>query len=250
MFWRLAALVALATATGIPAFAADPTVSALETRVYVAGNAASMQSGPSGATGFDMSNTLTGYRLGASVLVPVGVPDAYAALSYTSNTQDDSNSALEARLGLGAALPGGLEVIPFLATGYESWHRDVAIPGQFAGGDTYHTGLLGAGTRLDVPVTPSLAAYGTGEFLALAGGGLSSSGPGNTYTPNGFTITPEEHVDLGIDDALSNDVHLFAQTYWTHFSFSGAAATGANQRFQPFSATSQEGVALGFGYSF
>jgi hypothetical protein len=246
------AFLALAAAfCAAPARAASPAVAAMETSLFLGGGFMHQQAhGQSGIS--------AGLSAGGGVLLPSGPADNfdyYASLAYDynpgvaaaklPNAEDASFNRVEARLGVGLPLARGVEVIPFLAGGYQQWHRPVLAGAGVWAAETCHAGLFGGGARLDIPLTSTLVAAGSGEVLALAAGGVSGNLRGVTVSPGGFGVTPEERVTLGLDDALLGPLHIFAQAYWTHFTGSGAAAP----YYEPGGAM-QEGVNLGIGYSF
>jgi hypothetical protein len=220
MLRRLAILAVITAAFAAPAHAASPAVTGLESHVFVTGGAEDTHGATLGAFG-----------AGASTLFATGT---YASISATGSSGPAGNADVEVHLGLGVDLPGGVEAIPYLAAGYQSWNRRVTLPGALRADATYQAGLLGIGARVDVPLTTSLAAFGSGELLAL------------TSAQKGTSITPEEQLEVGLDQALPGPLHVFAQTYWTHFSNTGSSLN----TYQPFNATTQEGVSLGLGYSF
>lgn len=169
----------------------------------------------------------------AALLLPAtGNFDYYAALSYRfSGGSGSAVTSAEARLGAGLALAGGAEIIPYIAAGYHGWN----ISG---GGNTstYSSPLAGAGTKLDLPLTNRLVASLGAEFLLLAGGSLSTKLQGVTLSAGSPGVTPEEHVELGLDGAAYGPMHVFAKAWVTHFTAAGA--------------DTQTGVNLGIGYSF
>jgi hypothetical protein len=229
VLYMVPALWCLAT----PSLAAGPAVAAAETNVTLgAGFAQSSYSehltpGDAG-TGFTPALTA-----GAALLFPAtGNADYYAALSYRfSGASQSALNFAEARLGGGLPLAGGAEIISYIAAGYQGW--TIASNGDAS---TYSSPLAGAGTKFDMPLTSRLVVSLGAEFLLLAGGSLATRLQGITLASNSPGVTPEEHVELGLDGAAYGPMHVFAQAWVTHFTAAGSdTATGVN---------------LGIGYSF
>jgi hypothetical protein len=222
VLYMVPALWCLAT----PSLAAGPTVAAAETNVALgAGFAHSSYSEhltpDSGAT--------PALTASAALLLPAsGNFDYYAALSTKFS---GGKQFAEARLGGGLALAGGAEIIPYIAAGYQGWNIS-----KGGAASTYSTALAGAGTKLDLPLTGRLVVSLGAEFLLLAGGNLATKLQGVTLASGSPGVTPEEHVELGLDGAAYGPMHVFAQAWVTHFT-----ATGAD---------TETGVNLGVGYSF
>jgi len=213
-----------------------------------------------------------GFGVGASVLLPTqpgnpGALDYYASLAYNFNaghiryyghTQlyqgneplDAADQAvfqrIEARLGAGFPILGGGESIPFIIGGYQAWNRNVDFTYGVGGGEFYHSGLFGAGWKFDQPIGSALVASLTGAFYGLAGGGNS-----NAYIDfgRGFGVTPEERVDLGLDDAIAGHFHMFSSAFWEHFNYSGTRPDAFGD-YEPFNTTTQFGLNIGAAYSF
>lgn len=274
--WRL--LVAAVSVGGVlasPAGAASPPVAAAETGLSVDLGAMHTKYHEIVTPGDDESGLTPGFGVGASVLTPMhpgtlGGADFYASLNYEFDAGDlryaghyqqaDGGGALvavdravfnriAARVGLGFPLMGGGESIPFLVLGYQAWNRNVDAPNTVNGGEFYHSGLLGLGWKVDQPLGRLFVASATGQIIGLAGGGVSNNGQGFS---RGFGVTPEERVDLGLDDALAGKLHVFAQLYWQHFNYSGTRPEyfPTYYIYEPFSTTTQIGANIGVGYSF
>jgi hypothetical protein len=246
-------------ATPSVAASVSASVAAMENRVSLAVGAAYTSYGAHSLSGGGESGALPSVTLGAAMLRPAwpGI-DYYAALSYrfsagslgtsAGGTDRAAFNSAEARLGAGLGLPDGAEIIPYLAIGYQSWNRILTAPG--AGAAFYASPLAGAGTRLDMPVTNRLVVSLGAEFLALAGGTISSTMPGTSLATATMGVTPETHIELGLDSAAYGALHLFAQAWWTHFTYAGTTPSAPYGQSAPFSATDQEGVNLGIGYRF
>ena len=255
-----------------PAQGASPAVSAAETNVNLSVGLMSSQFHENVVPGDDESGVIPGFGVGVSALFPTrpGVAssvDIYSALIYNfdagnigysghylvsgapaSATDHAVFNRVEARLGLGFPMVGGMESIPFLAGGYQTWNRNIEAPGTSGTDEFYHSGLFGLGYKLDVPIGAGFVASGTGELLGLAGGGISSANWSST-----FGVTPEERVELGLDDAVFGRFHLFATAYWQHFNYSGTRPESFGYNYylyEPFSSTTQIGANFGIGYNF
>jgi len=261
-------LGALLCACAAPALAASPPVAAMETSVFLGGGFMHGQYHENITPGDDETGFTPGLTAGGHLLLPARGFDYYAALGYDYNpgslaynghtlagaplhaTDNASFNRVEARLGIGLELPGGAEAIPFLAGGYQRWNRVIGLNGAIGASETYHTGLFGGGAKLDIPLSSAMVASGSAEILALAGGGITSNLRGVTISPGSFGVTPEERVELGVDETLFGPLHVFVRAYWMHFTYSGTQPDAASQYYEPSSHTMQEGVNLGFGYSF
>ena len=222
-------------------------------------------------SGDDENGFTGGGGVGASVLMPEPslFRDAgfYSALSlnlsagnlrygghhlFTGQPVDATDRAvflrIEGRLGMGIALRQGVELIPFLAGGYQSWNRNIDLRGQIGTDEQYTSGLLGGGVRLDVPVTQRLVLSGTGEMLALFAGHIVAHGLGFSH---GLGGSAEERVALGADYAIAGPLHGFVSVSWEHFNYAGSKSTlSSNGFYEPLSTTTQFGVNVGATYSF
>ncbi len=229
VFYMVPALWCLAT----PSLAAGPAVAAAETNVTLGAGFAQSSYSEHLTPGDAGSGFTPALAAGAALLLPVtGNFDYYAALNTSFSGGDPAAlSFAEARLGGGLALAGGAEIIPYLAAGYQGWN--IASGGNTS---TYSSPLAGAGTKFDLPLTSRLVVSLGAEFLLLAGGSLASKIQGVTLSSSNPGVTPEEHVELGLDGAAYGPMHVFAQAWVTHFTADGP--------------DTQTGVNLGIGYSF
>ncbi|MDE8346113.1 MAG: hypothetical protein POH28_08080 [Acidocella sp.] len=273
------AVVAVAGVLSLPAHAASPLVAAAESSFDLELGGMHAQYHENVTPGDDESGLIPGFGVGVSLLAPLhpgistsilGGDDLYVALNYEFDAGNiryaghyqaiDGGGALdavdraafnraEARVGLGFPLAGGGESIPFVVAGYQAWNRDVVAANTADGKAFYESGLFGLGWRLDQPLGRMLVASATGQVFALAGGGVSDGSQGFSH---GFGVTPEERVDLGLDDALGGKLHVFAQLYWQHFNYAGTppAYYPGYFLYEPFSTTTQIGADIGLGYSF
>jgi hypothetical protein len=257
-----------------PAQGASPAVSAAETSVHLSVGVTHTQYHEDVVPGDDESGAIPGFGVSVSALLPTRPADTssvdiYSALIYNfdagnigysghylvsgapaSATDHAVFNRVEARLGLGFPMIGGMESIPFLAAGYQAWNRNIDSPGVPGTDESYHSGLFGLGYKLDVPIGSGFVASGTGELLGLAGGGITDNS--NNWSGS-FGVTPEERVELGLDDAVFGRFHLFATAYWEHFNYSGTRPESFGYNYyiyEPFSTTTQFGANFGIGYSF
>jgi len=227
-------------------------------------------------TGDDETGFSYGVGAGVSGLVPNPVirADLYTALSYdfdagnitygghylysglpATATDNAVFNRLELRLGPGFALADGLEVIPFVAGGYQAWNRNINQKDEIGSDEFYRAGLLGGGLKLDYAATPQLVLSATGEMLAVVGGGTRSSDLGLNFE---FGPTGEERVELGADYAVSGPFHVFGRFDWEHFDYSGSKLSAATldiggfgyKFYEPLSTTTQFGANMGVEYSF
>jgi hypothetical protein len=252
-----------------PAQAASPAVSAAETSINLSVGVMNTQYHENLTPGDDESGTTPGFGVSIGALLPThpgyaASVDIYSALIYNFDagnigysghylvsgapltaTDHSVFNRVEARLGLGFPLIGGAESIPFLAAGYQAWNRTINGPGVTGTDEFYHSGLFGLGYKLDVPIGAGFVASGTGELLGLAGGGINGAN-----WSGGFGVTPEERLELGLDDAAFGRFHLFVSAYWQHFNYSGTAPQSFYYVYEPFSTTTQFGANFGIGYSF
>lgn len=219
VFWLLAA----------PAPAAGPAVAAAEDQVSLGTGFAHFAYGNPAAAGDAADATVY-----AGAVLPASPSfDYYAAAAYRySGGGASSLNAAQGRLGAGLPLARGAELFPYVALGYQGWSNGAIL---------YHSALAGAGAKLDLPVSSRLVVSLGGQFLLLAGGGLSTSLPGVTLAAGGPGVAPQEHVELGLDGAAYGPLHLFAQAWLTHFCATTAV---------PGLDATETGVNLGIGYSF
>jgi hypothetical protein len=256
-----------------PARAASPAVASAETQVGVDGTFMHQQYHENLAVGDDESGYMPGFGASISALLPsypghTLAPDLYTDLAYEFNaggidyaghyqtgqpamaTDNALFNRVEARLGVGLPLLNGDEFIIFAAGGYQAWNRNINQKGAIGTDEFYHSGLFGGGLKLDVPLDNTLVASATGEVLGLAGGGITANG---VNFGRGFGVTPQERIQLGLDDAVRPRVHVFAGAYWEHFNYSGTHPEYYGDQgyiYEPFSTTTEFGANIGIGYSF
>lgn len=211
-----------------------------------------------------------GFGVGASALLPSAFPniDLYTAFTYKFSAGNLNYSGhylysglpatatdravfnnIDARLGLGFPLANSaVEIIPYLTAGYQSWNRNDDIKGATGTDEFYSSAVLGGGMKVDVPVTPTLVFSGSAEFLGMVGAHVTSDTLGN-----GFDMgdSAQERVSLGVDQALSGQIHFFAGANLTHFNYAGSKPTAeSGYYYEPLSNTTQVGMNLGISYSF
>lgn len=256
------------------AVAASPEVTAAENNVSIDFGFMHSQYHENLSPGDDESGFSPSFGAGVSVLVPThvsyrGSVDIYSAVNYDyalgsigysghylvsglplKATDRAVFNRIEARIGVGFPMIGGAESIPFFAGGYQTWNRNIYTSGSSQTSEFYRSGLFGLGWKFDVPLGESFVASATGEILGLADGGITSNTPGIRISPDGFGITPEERMELELDDAVFGRVHMFAKASLEHFNYSGTRITTTTQYYEPFSTTTQFSVNVGLGYSF
>lgn len=217
---------------------------------------------------------MPGLTVGASYLRPGIVwplrGDLYTSLSYQFNANNITYSGhydvtnapltatdravtnrLEARLGVGIPVATFLEVIPYLAAGYQSWNRNVdqSGPQPVAYSDEQYTGrLAGAGVKLDAALTPTLVASADAEFLGVVGTHITYL---DNHLGSSMGASNEERLALGLDDALYGPLHVFGNGFWEHYTWSGSKPdTASYGGLEPLSVTQEFGVNVGASYAF
>jgi hypothetical protein len=220
-------------------------------------------------TGDDEGGLTEGFGVGVSGLIPFAPAgaDLYTALNYDFSAGDITYGGhylysglpatatdnavfnrIELRVGLGYPLVNGMEVIPFVAGGYQAWNRNINQKGVIGTDEFYRSGLLGGGIRLDMPAGPRVVVSATGEMLALMGGAVAFNSIGSDGV---FGVTAEERVELGLDYDVSGPFHAFAKVDWEHFDYSGSKPSIKSFGFyEPLSTTTQFGANVGVAYSF
>jgi hypothetical protein len=226
-------------------------------------------------TGDDENGYSAGFSVGASALLVnqmIFNTDFYTALSYefsagnldygghyvANNLPLDATdravfNRIEARIGVGFPLNYGIEVIPFVAGGYQAWNRNIDIKGAIGTDEFYHSFLIGGGVKLDVPLTTTLVASATGEVLGLVGGGIALN---NADINQKFGTSIEERLSLGLDYDVRGPLHIIGSAYWEAFNYAGSQPElyiidGEEYRVnEPLSTTTQFGASVGVAYSF
>jgi hypothetical protein len=264
----LAGLFATSEAQG-----ACPAVAAAETIVNI--NAAfthtQYHENATEGTGDDESGYSPGFGVGASALLPVTRdpvgPDLYTSFAYdfsagdlhygghylfsglpATATDNAVFNRIEARIGIGFPLIYGGESIPFITGGYQAWNRNDNQKGVIGSDEFYHTGFVGGGLKLDLPITAAAVISLTGEVLGLVGGGVTNNdfGISGNFGPSG-----EQRVNFGVDYNVTGRLHLISNLYWEHFNYSGFKPTASSYGlYEPLSTTTQFGGSIGVGYSF
>jgi hypothetical protein len=265
-FWGFTA--ALMMAAPFPARAASPDIQAAETSVrlgvstgYGDDQATSPQDAQTGALvgvtagvsslrqgawpGFLLPDLYAdaGYDFSAGFLNDRGTPGARAGAQGQGQDNAYYNTAI-VRLGAGAPIGGGREVIPYIAGGYQKWYRNLTGPSGY--GAFYKSELIGGGVKMDVAGTPVLVVQATAEAFAVIGG--SASVPSQNFNAN-FGASAEERVSLDADYRLTPTWHAFAGLGLTHYDYAGSKADAAGL-FEPLSATLQVNSMFGIAYGF
>lgn len=248
--------------------ALNPAVVAAETRVSLGFAVQGIRYGENFAGTSDQeSGVLPGLTAGISRLGPLlGVSGIYTGVVYDfaggpltydgyiqggpgaglapyTATDHARFNSLEVRLGRGVALSPRVDIIPFVAAGYQNWYRDIGGAGGY--GEFYRAAVAGLGARVDVAVTDRLVVSATAEGLAVIGGRASAPALGFA---GDFGTSGEEAVHLGADWRLGNALHLFAGLGVRHFDYTGSGLD--NGIYEPPSSTlivrSEVGVTFGF----
>jgi hypothetical protein len=269
--WRISArILAILLALGVPAArAADPAITAAETSAQLAVTAGYSTYEENIFPQDTENGGLLGIKAGVSALTPsslnaIGLPDLYTGIeydfsagfldyhgnlqtqgypAYRANDTDYYNTAI-VRLGLGAPVRGGLELIPYVAGGYQNWYRNVGGP---AGNDEfYQSGLIGGGIKLDLSAGPMLMLSASAESLATIGAGVSV--PSQNFSGD-FGSSAEERVSLDADYRINNAWHAFAGLGITHYEYTGSKSD-AFGTYEPLSTTFQINSLFGIAYGF
>jgi hypothetical protein len=265
---RWIGLLLIASIAGpVPAArAADPAISAAETSVWL--GLTGGYGNDQGQDGSQMSESgaLLGISTGISALTPsglarYGLPDLYTEVEYGfaagflnehGNLNGPAASPYEAhddayyntaivRLGIGAPVDGGREVIPYVAGGYQSWNRSTAGNGEYD-----QAGLIGGGLRFDVVSTPLLILSAQAEGLAVIGG--ETSVPSRNFSGS-FGTGAQERVALDADYRLHGTWHAYAGLGVTHYG-EGGERLGAKLSEAPLSSALQVDSMFGVAYGF
>jgi hypothetical protein len=184
-----------------------------------------------------------GYDFSAGFLNYKGNLQAPGYPPYHATDNAYTNTAI-VRLGLGAALNNGMEIIPYLAGGYQNWYRNVGGAGGYS--EFYQSGLLGGGIKLDLATSPVLVLSAAAEGLAVIGGDISV--PSQDFSGD-FGNTAEERVSLDADYRLSNAWHAFAGLGVTHYEYSGTKPS-VSGLYEPLSTTLEINSMFGLAYGF
>jgi len=264
------AAVGYGGATGFAMTAHDEIIAAESTLSLSAGfmHTQYHENFPQG-TGDDETGITYGLGAGVSGLIPNPIlrADLYTALGYDfdagaitygghflvsglplTTTDNAVFNRLEARIGAGLPLNDGLEVIAFIAGGYQAWNRNIELKDEIGTDEFYRAGLMGGGIKLDYAAAPRLVLSATGEGLAVLGGGTRANELGLNFE---FGPTAEERVTLGADYAVSAPFHVFGTLDWEDFNYSGSKPSLASfGYYEPLSTTTQFGANLGVAYSF
>jgi hypothetical protein len=263
----------LTASAALPAAAAVPEVAQAETTVRLDAGAMHTQYHENVTPGDDENGFTPGFGVGASALLPLmrgWSPDLYTALDYdfdagnihygghyvfsgapASATDNAVFNQLEAKIGLGYQFTGiGIELVPFIAAGYQAWNRNINNKGVIGTDEFYRSGLVGAGVRLDLPLTTALVASFDGESLALVGGSIALN---NFNTNQSFGPTGSQRISLGLDDAFDGRFHFTGSLFWQHYTYSGSKPQVYDFIYllhEPLSTTTQFGANVGVAYSF
>lgn len=263
-------LAVLLTVGVIPAArAANPAITAAETSAQL-GVTAGYSSYEENIFPQDTENgALLGFRAGLSALTPsnlgvIGLPDLYTGVEYDfsagflnykgnlqspghppyrANDTDYYNTAI-VRLGLGAPLNHQMELIPYIAGGYQNWYRNIGGAGGY--NEFYQSGLIGGGIKLDFTTSPTMVWSVSAESLAVIGGGVSV--PSQNFSGD-FGSSAEERVSLDADYRFTNAWHAFAGLGISHYEYTGSKPNAFGS-YEPLSTTFQINSLFGISYGF
>ncbi len=262
-------LLAVLAAYVAPAARADePAIEAAETTVRLGISSGYGNYQENVAPEDKEAGALLGVSAGVSALTPVLPgdiwPDLYTDvgydfsagfLNYDGNFENQPDTSYEARdngyyntaivrLGAGAPLSGGREIIPYIAGGYQNWSRNIGGPAGY--GEFYQAELIGGGLRLDFTGGPALIVSAAAEGFAVVGASVSV--PSQNFDGR-FGASAEERVSLDADYRLTGTWHAFAGLGLTHYEYTGSQP-GAQHLFEPLSTTLQVNTMFGLAYGF
>jgi hypothetical protein len=262
--WLAAVLVAAPAA-----FAASPAIQAADTSVRLGVTAGYGSYAENVRPQDTESGALLGLSAGVSALTPgplarFGLPDVYSDIQYDFsagflNYKGNLNNSAQTpyrtsdnayynnvvvRLGLGAPLLAGLELIPYIAGGYQNWYRNIG--GSHGYGEYYQTGLLGGGLRLDLAHGPAFVVSASAEGFAVIGGSINV--PSQNFNGQ-FGTSAQERISLDADYRLNNSWHAFAGLGLTNYTYTGSKPDAAGT-YEPLSDTLQVNSTFGIAYGF
>lgn len=266
LVWVDVALMAGSALAAAPISGINPVIAAAETRVSLGLSVAGTQySEGFGSLSDQEGGVLPGFQAGVSRLGDLlGIGGIYTGvvydfdgggLAYHGFLQNSSGQYLapfeandrarfntvEVRLGKAVPLSASVDLLPFVAAGYQNWYRNVA--GSYS--EFYRAALAGIGAKLDVAMGDRLVTSVRIEGLAVVDGRASASALGFS---GGFGTSGEEDVHLGADWRMGNILHLFAGLGVRHFNYGGSGLN--NGFYEPSSSTlvvrSEVGLAVGF----
>lgn len=269
--WRSSALItAISLALACPAAqAADPAITAAETSAQLALDAGYSTYEENVFPQDTENGALLGVKAGLSALThsnlnEIGLPDLYTGIEYDfaaeflkyhgnlqaqgyppyrANDTDYSNTAI-VRLGLGAPIRAGMELIPYVAGGYQNWYRNIGGPSGLD--EFYQSGLIGGGIKLDLSTSPMLVLSASAESLATVGAGVSV--PSQNFSGS-FGSSAEERVALDADYRIGSTWHAFAGLGITHYEYAGSKPNALGG-YEPLSTTFQINSVFGIAYGF
>lgn len=249
--------------------AADPAIQAAESTVRLGVSAGYGSYSENVAPQDTETGALLGLSASASALTPgplgrAGFPDVYSDVQYDFsagllnyrgnlnnlahtpyNTNDNAYyNNVVVRLGLGAPIIGGGEIIPYIAGGYQNWYRNIGGPHGY--GEYYQAGLLGGGLRMDLTAGPALVVSASAEGFAVIGGSVNV--PSENFTGQ-FGSSAQERISLNADYRLNGAWHAFAGLGLTHYTYTGSKP-GFAGIYEPLSTTLQVNSTFGIAYGF
>lgn len=152
-----------------------------------------------------------------------------------------------AKVGYGFWFGPNMAVTPYVAAGYQSWHRNLQIPvGQEV--EDYSTTLAGVGALFQYHAMPRLILSADAEMLAVTGGGMTPHITGLDLPSAHFKTSGEESLALDANYRISGPWSAFGGMSFTHFNYTGGGM-GADY-MEPSSSTNQFGLDAGVRYAF
>ncbi|WP_051690734.1 outer membrane beta-barrel protein [Acidithiobacillus thiooxidans] len=177
--------------------------------------------------------------------------ETHAAVQTTDRA---TTQQLLGKIGYGFFMDNGkIAVTPYVAAGYQSWHRNLEIPvGQEI--EDYSATLAGTGALFQYQITPRLVFSADSEFLAVTGGGMTPHITGLDLGSAHFGVSGEEKVAVSANYRISGPWSVFGGLNFTHFNYTGGAITSYTQDVtdasEPPSSTNLFGMDAGIRYSF
>lgn len=166
--------------------------------------------------------------------------------AYT--TDHATTQRLLGKIGYGFFMDNGkIAVTPYVAAGYQSWHRNLEIPvGQEI--EDYSATLAGAGALFQYQAMPRLTLSADAEVLAVVGGGMTPHITGITAPSAQFGTSGEEKLGVSANYRLDGPISVFTGLDFTHFNYTGGAM--GEYFMEPPSSTNHFGMNAGIRYSF
>jgi hypothetical protein len=167
------------------------------------------------------------------------------AASYT--TDRATTQRLLGKIGYGFWLSPHMAITPYVAAGFQSWHRNLLITGGQEIED-YSSPLAGVGALFQYQMTPRMILSADAEVLAVTGGGMTPHITGISAPSAKFGTSGEEKLGLSANYRIDGPFSVFGGLSFTHFTYTGGAM--GKYFMEPASSTNRFGVNAGVRYSF